>query len=101
MIANFRNAVGYGNGGKFSAFSESVIANACHFIGFVLNDYFLGNHNFTHIFIIHKIMGPSESNLQLRIVIYVIIINGDIISILNFNIVGTHHQRQQNHYEEK
>jgi hypothetical protein len=41
---------------------------------------------------IRVITATTESNLQFRTIIKVVVINGNTIGILNFNVVGTSYQ---------
>ena len=93
IISNARHAVGDGDGGKASAITERITSNARHLTGSVHIGYFLRNNNIALIFVwIRRITATLVSNLQFRTIINVVVINGNTIGILNFNVVGTSYQ---------
>jgi hypothetical protein len=91
--SNARHAIGDGDRGKAKAILERRISNARHLACPVHVGYFLRYSDIALIFIrIIIIIATTESNLQFRAIINVVVIKGNAIGILNFNVVGTSYQ---------
>ena len=82
------HTIGDGDGGKLRAARERTISNARHLACPVHVGYFL---RYSDIALI-SVIATTESNLQFRAIINVVVINGNTIGILNFNVVGTCYQ---------
>ena len=88
IISNARHTVADGDRGKARALTERILSNACHLARPVHVGYFLRYSDIALIFI----PSTTESNLQFLTIINVVVINGNTIGILNFNVVGTSYQ---------
>ena len=100
IISNARHTIGDGDGGKARAFIERFISNSRHHARPVHVGYFLRYSDMALIFVrIIIITATTESNLQFRTIIEVVVINGNAISILNLNVVGACHEWKYHHYE--
>ena len=97
---NACHAVADGDGGEARATKERTISNARHLKGSVHVSYFFRNNNIALIFAwIRIITATTESNLQFRTIIKVVVINGNTIGILNLNVVSACHEWKYHHYE--
>ena len=88
------HAIGDGDGGKEGAARERITSNTRHLACPVHVGYFLRYSDIALIFFRIRIIAiTTKSNLQFRTIINVVVINGNTIGILNFNVVCTRYPR--------